>query len=85
MTPEQLLTPDALVEAEDAEEALEDEEASEAGVENAGSRLLGSQHSVSIERPSLEASSIRLLEAEEELEEVEGEDLGLFFTAVSLD
>ena len=33
MTPEQLLTPVALVEAEDAEEALEDEEASEVGVE----------------------------------------------------
>ena len=33
LTPEKLLTPDALVEAGDAEEALEDGEASEAGVE----------------------------------------------------
>ena len=33
MTPDKLHTPDALVEAEDAEEALGDEEASEVGVE----------------------------------------------------
>ena len=74
-----MLTPDVLLEAEDAEEEILED------VEELGSY---SPQSVSIERPSSEASSISPLEAEEETLEVVavvGGDLGMFFTADRLD